>query len=94
MSYGGSVLAMIISLKNNALQRKKPFENLKDNPIHHQSKIAKPRIRRISPIKLAKIKSRIQAESAREKRKQTILITILILFFVSIMAYITLAVLG
>lgn len=83
MSYGGSVLAMIISLKNNALQRRKPFENLKENSIHYKGKLALPRKRIISEQKLLRIKAKIQRTSLHESRRQTILaISILLVLFV------------
>jgi hypothetical protein len=69
MSFGGSVLAMILSLKNNASPRHKVFDYVKDKkrtfkrraPLHYK---------KVSQKELNLIKAKIRKQSNREDNQQ------------------------
>lgn len=68
MSFGGSVLAMIITLKNNARHRRKAFEysDEKSKSIRTHLKLS---YKSVSSEKLASIKKKIRKESDKEDRR-------------------------
>lgn len=75
--YGGAVLAMIISIKNNALRRRKPFELQKDKQkirTHHPL-----RYKKVSDKKLKEVNARLLRKIEREDTKRLIIIYLLIL---------------
>lgn len=69
LPYGGSVLGMIITLKNNARKRKKAFEALKaeKKKIHRTSEV--PEYKKISPQKLSRLKSKIVDDIEKENNR-------------------------
>lgn len=79
MSFGGTVQAMIISLKNNARKRRKAFENWKDGKdiIHKQNK--KLVFKKVSDTELDKIKIEISKNAKKERANQIILFFLLII---------------
>ena len=87
MPWGGSVLAMIISLKNNARPRKKPFEDQKKA----RKRIGKAnytlRYKKVTPGELEKIKSSIQHSAKKERQKALWLISMLIFVLCSGFVY-------
>jgi len=77
MGFGGSVSAMISSLKNNKRSRVRTFDKLKkyENVKYKEGKIEK----KATPQQLKEIRERLQKEN---KKNQTISITILIAFII------------
>ena len=77
MSFGGSVLAMITSLKNNARKKKPAFKSWKeDKHIFHFRK--RPLVyKQVSKVELNKIKQEIQLKAQKDRRKQRILLVVI-----------------
>lgn len=74
--WGGSVLGMIISLKNNARPRRKPFEAQKDHPIGHRSKKKRElHFKKVSAEKLSETRKNIREKIKRDERKYYLKIT-------------------
>lgn len=90
MSFGGSVSAMIKSLKDNRslLERNGKFKSNNRNGIYSNEKEDKLEFKEVSEEELFLIKKRIHENLRRQKRKQvnillfSILTTILILTFI------------
>jgi hypothetical protein len=77
----GSILAMIISYRNNRellKNRHHPFVNDRLNDLHYKSNRAL-KFRRVSAIKLEKIKEQIRQEARKERRKRLIVLISIIL---------------
>lgn len=84
MSFGGSVLAMIVTLKNNARARRKAFEYIesKETSIHSHYSL---KYKKVSKEKLSGIKNRIRSTIDKENKK-SLLLTLLIIFIPSLLA--------
>lgn len=85
MSYGGSVLAMITSLKNNARPKHKVKDLLKENDTKNYYKNVELHDKKISPTELSRIKKRIHDESVTETRRNALIfisVFIVIVFLV------------
>lgn len=74
--YGGSVLGMIISLKNNARPRRKPFESLKREYKHSLRKHYGLEYHDVSKEKLEKVKLKIRKKLRNEERIRYLKITV------------------
>ncbi|MDD3687193.1 MAG: hypothetical protein PHE56_10555 [Bacteroidales bacterium] len=72
MSFGGSVLAMITTLKNNARPKQNLKDLLKENDTKNYYKNLEVHDKVISPTELSRIKKRIHDESVIEKRRNTL----------------------
>jgi Tfp pilus assembly protein PilF len=77
--WGGSVLGMIISLKNNARPRKKPFEALKEEYKQTLHKHYGLQYKEVSRDELAKIKVKIQEKFRKEERVRYLKISLFVL---------------
>lgn len=84
---GGAVLAMIISLKNNARRRKKAYEALKNEnkKIHRVNKV--PKYKKVSKQKLSLIKRQIVNDIEKENNKYYLKDSIIILLISGIILY-------
>ncbi len=80
MSFGGSVLAMITTLKNNARPRKKVFEYKKDHntSLQHHYEL---KYKTVSAEKLEAIKSKIRQQADKEERQKMLKIMGFLLLF-------------
>jgi hypothetical protein len=79
MSWGGSVLGMINSLKANARKRpslRKGFSQLQDREQHKPFTVKRKRIKKVSEADLAKIRAEIQKE---KRRKTAILLAVFVI---------------
>ena len=87
MSFGGSVLNMILTLKNNAnmLKKRNAFKEWRNNVLKDRHKSLK--FKKVSDEKLQLIKINIW-EHARKERRKSILITISILIPIIILLFI------
>jgi hypothetical protein len=83
MSFGGSVLAMITTLKNNARPKQNLKDLLKENDTKNYYKNLEVHDKVISPTELSRIKKRIHDESVIEKRRNTLVF--ISVFFVIIL---------
>lgn len=84
----GSILGMIISLKNNRnllKQRRKPFnkDKFREKEIPHIDL----KFKQVSESKLKEIKSKIRYRAQRERQLYTIVFISLILIFAGIVLY-------
>lgn len=75
MSFAGSVLAMITSLKNNALPRRRAFKLLKENERLQSGYKKELKFKQVSKEDLEIIKQQIR-ERAYKQRKRNIIIVI------------------
>lgn len=85
MSFGGSVLAMITTLKNNSRPRHTVKDLLKENDTKNYYKNIEIHDKKISPTELSRIKKRIHDESIIETRRNTLVfisVFIVIIFLV------------
>ena len=78
MSFAGSVLAMITSLKTNARKKHSALKLLKENErlIRGGPKILK--FKKVSDKELEQIKNKIRENNKKDRRKQIIILTIII----------------
>jgi len=80
MSFGGSVSAMITSLKNNARPKKKILFDKKDtNWKNVNSDLKKIPEKKVSKQKLRQIRNKLTAENSRDNYKKFIVLIISIL---------------
>jgi len=92
MSFGGSVLAMITTLKNNARPRKKLKDLLQENDTKNYYKNIETHDKEISHTELSRIKKRIHDESIAETRRNALIfisVFIVIIFFVVLLVIFT-----
>jgi hypothetical protein len=85
MSFGGSVLAMITTLKNNSRPKQKLKDLLKENDTKNYYKNVEIHDKKISPTELSRIKQRIHDESITETRRNALIfisVFIVIIFLV------------
>jgi hypothetical protein len=77
MGFGGSVLAMILTLKNNARPKRKAFEAVKDfdkNQVHWKTRL---KFKTLPKDQLNDLKDKIREDARRKRYKQTIISVIL-----------------
>lgn len=78
LPYGGSVLGMIISLKNNARPKRTPFKDKKEKDRTNYKNHYPLSFKRVSKEKLEKIKSRYRDSIVREDNRRLTIISIII----------------
>jgi len=89
MSFGGTVLAMIQSLKLNARPKHKAFQDWKkadDRIIHTGRKVF---LKSVSTEELAQVKEKIRTKSKAEQKRSFIKIVLIIVVLVPVLGFIT-----
>lgn len=90
MSFGGSVLAMIISLKNNARPKRKAFEGVKDFNNRAKYNSNKLCFNEVPAEELEKIKYKIRREAKTHNRIQFFIKLGLVICFLMFLAFLSL----
>ncbi|WP_162984895.1 hypothetical protein [Mesonia aquimarina] len=81
MSFGGSVHAMITTLKNNARSRSTYFDKEYSSVKSKQAGIP---IEKISPEELQKIRIRLQKENKQRTRKRILIFSVIFLLIAAL----------
>jgi hypothetical protein len=79
MSFGGSVQAMIISIKNNARPKKNIFRSRNKDHVNQHSEESNLKYKTVSASKLNKIKDDIRKKAKQDRRRQSILALLIII---------------
>ncbi|WP_461633150.1 hypothetical protein [Labilibaculum euxinus] len=77
MSFGGSVQAMIISIRNNARPKKNIFRSRKKDHVNLHSEESSLEYKTVSETELKQIKKKIRANALKENRKLKIWVLII-----------------
>lgn len=88
MSFGGSVLAMIQSLRANARPRHSVFEDLEnaEKRIYHTNR--KLVDKQVSPEELERIKLKLKRNIEKERKKSLIIVPVIIILMIPILGFI------
>ena len=77
MSFGGSVQAMIISIRNNARPKKNIFRSRNKDHVNLHSEESNLEYKTVSEAELKQIKKKIRASARKENRKLKIWVLII-----------------
>jgi hypothetical protein len=87
MSFGGTVLAMIISLRNNARPKRKAFEDIKDFERRIKFSNDPLKFNEASKEDLEKIKQKIRIDAKKYNRRLVIINVVFGLFFLAFLFF-------
>ena len=86
MSFGGSVSAMIASLKNNARPKRKTYFDRNSTAMHSEEQENPLLKKKATPEQLKQIRETIQQENKRKRRNQilsfSVAVVVIIVFFI------------
>lgn len=87
MGFGGSVGAMLASLKNNKRARPSAFKKLKENGVEYTSKTVLHFDQKSTPAQLRALRKRIQRENKIAFARKAIIIGILLAGIILIIGF-------
>ncbi|MFY0602887.1 MAG: hypothetical protein JXQ93_02985 [Flavobacteriaceae bacterium] len=88
MSFGGSVGAMISSIKNNKRTRPSAFKKLKESGVEYTIRTELHFDKKSSPEKLRRIKEKIKKEQQVAFRKKVILFSLVLVIFILVISFV------
>lgn len=88
MGFGGSVGAMLASLKNNKRTRPSAFKKLKENGVEYTNRTELHFDQKSSPAQLKAIRERIKRENRNALIKKAVLIGILLLSTILLIGFV------
>ena len=87
MSFGGSVSAMISSLKNNSRAKRKSYFDNKNNKYSNENEKKSVAYKKATPEQIAEIKNKLMKENKKERLKNIIFVIFALISIIMLLLF-------